>query len=1113
MPTRALALLVFLVASTSCSRRNPAVDAGRAHDAGADAGHPLDGGGTPSTLIGLSVSPALATLALGTQVSLTATGIFSSGVTQDLTTLAAWSSGAPNVATVAAGTVIAVAPGTTAIIASFGGQSASARITVSAASLTSLSITPATATTAIGGTVSFSATAALSDGTHQDVTGSAGWSSSSAAVSIAATGLAQALASGTATITATLGSLRATATLTIVQGSLASLAISPTNPTLGAGSSQQFTAIGTFTGGAIADMTRTCAWSSSDSSALAIAPSGLGTALQAGTSLVTASSAGVSATTTVTITSSPLAGIALLPAAATLVTGGIVNLSATGSYADGTHADLTQSVAWNSSAPTVAAVSNGPGTQGQVVGVGTGDATISATLGSISGSAAITVSPATLTALSIHPAGLSLPIGSSQPFTATGTYSDGTILDVTSNATWSIDGDGGLAIVSNAAGSAGLVTAEAAGVATLRARLGAQSATAQLTISLATLRSIAIVPATLAVTIGVRRALAATGTFSDGTTLDLTTAAIWTSSDATIAAVSNAPGAQGQLVATGAGSATITATLGNVAGSLSVTVAAPTLTTLTISPISPSLPAGQNLQFTAQAIDSSGATINVTRQAQWTSSNTGVATIGNLQRSSGVATLLGAGITTITAQYQGLSASMPLTVTSAVPTQIVLSPIDATVAAGVTIPYQATAIFSDFTSQQITFQAAWTSSNPAIAGIGNRGFSRGRATALSAGTTTITASWQGLTGSTTLTVSAALLVSMDVSPASSTLIAGDVRPLAAAAIYSDGTSHDVTGQATWISSAPAVAGVSDAMRSRGQVKAISAGSTTISATWQGVSGTALITVSSATITSIVIAPAQPQVAAGVPVRFSAAAILSDQTSQDVTSQATWTSSDAGIAAISDSFPGKGICQTLAPGSAVISATFGGTSGSTTITVSPATLSTIQVTPFAPRIPVGYRTPMQATGLYTDNSTQDLTFLATWSSSAPATAAVSDSNGTKGLLSPLAAGTATITASFQGMSGTDVVTVTNATLQSIAVNPATVTLAVQQTQQMTAIGTFSDTSSLDITDYVTWLSNAPAICAVSNAGITRGQAKALATGSATVSGVKSGVTGNATITVQ
>src|SRR6185295_5913182 len=106
--------------------------------------------------------------------------------------------------------------------------------------------------------------------------------------------------------------------------------------------------------------------------------------------------------------------------------------------------------------------------------------TIRAALGPFTGSAALTVTPALLS-LAITPATGSIPLGTQQQFTATGTYSDTSTQNVTNLVTWSSSAP---AATINAAG---LAAGVGVGAATITATLGAITASAALTIEPATL--------------------------------------------------------------------------------------------------------------------------------------------------------------------------------------------------------------------------------------------------------------------------------------------------------------------------------------------------------------------------------------------------------------------------------------------------------------------------------------------------------------------------------------------------------------------------------------------------------------------------------------------------
>jgi uncharacterized protein YjdB len=112
------------------------------------------------------------------------------------------------------------------------------------------------------------------------------------------------------------------------------------------------------------------------------------------------------------------------------------------------------------------------------------------------------------------------------------------------------------------------------------------------------------------------------------------------------------------------------------------------------------------------------------------------------------------------------------------------------------------------------------------------------------------------------------------------------------------------------------------------------------------------------------------------------------------------------------------------GTATITATYLGVSGTSTLTVSKATLSSITITPSPLSVARGGSQQLTATGLYSDSTSYDLTAAATWLSSTATVASVSNASGSRGLLTALASGSTNVTAVFQGItSGADAVTVT------------------------------------------------------------------------------------------
>lgn len=1073
-------------------------------------------GGGQASLMAIQIAPAIATVTVGTTTMLAATALFSDGSKQDVTAAATWTSSATATATVSAGVVKGLAAGSAQITAAYMGKTASAAITVSGATAKSLIVSPASTTVSVKATSQLQATLLLSDGTSQDVSSSASWSSSNAAVaSVDAKGLVLGVGAGNATITASASGLTGTSAVVVSAATLKSIAVTPTNPSIGVGVTLKLTATGTFSDGTVADVTASATWSSSNPAALTVDATGTAQALSAGTSLVSATIGAVSGATTVTIASASVTTIVVAPATAKLAVGGTAGFVATATYGDGSTSDVTTSAIWASNAAAIASVSNGAGTQGTVTGLAAGNATISASFGGASGSAQITVVAAKLVSIAISPPAPTLGKGTTTQLSAIGTYDDGSSIDITASAAWTTS-DAAIVGVTNAPG-AGLVTGVAAGSATISAASMGVSGSTVVTVTAATVQSIAVTPVAPSIAIGKKQNLVAIATYSDGSLVDVTQQAVWTTGDPSVADVSNASNGHGLVTAIGPGSAAITATFQGQSGAATVTVTQPMLSSLQVSPIEPSRPAGQNQQFQAIAIFTNGTQQNVTAQAAWTSSNTGVATVGSMPGNTGLATGVAPGTTTITAAYMGLTGATMFTVTSATLVSIQVSPINPTFAPGVVAQFQATAIYSDGTSQPATFQSTWQSTSPSVAQVQTNGGQKGRVTAIAMGTTDVTATFMGLTGASTVTVTGATIVSISVSPATATVPVGEKVPYSAQAIFDDGSSIDVTGQATWTSDAPSIANVQTAGMGgggggKGLATAIAAGSAHITATYMGLSGSATLTVTNATVTQVVISPPSPSIGPGLKVKLFAEAILSDGSSLDVTGQSTWTSSPSSVAAVSDAGGSKGLVSGIAPGDAVVTATFQGIGGSTTVHVSSATLVSIQVTPFSPTLPIGYVTAFQAVGIYSDMTTQDLTAQATWTSSDAAVAPVSDGGGTKGRVSPVAAGNAAISATLQGVTGSSSVTVTAATLQSITITPANPSIGVGKSLQLVASGDFGGGLVLDITTYVTWLSSAKTIADVSNAPNSHGLAAAFASGTTTITAARDGKSGTTTLTV-
>jgi uncharacterized protein YjdB len=166
-----------------------------------------------------------------------------------------------------------------------------------------------------------------------------------------------------------------------------SIALSPVNPTIQPSKTQQFTATAKLGDGTTQDVTSQSTWTSSSPSVATIDNSGLATAVATGNTTITASNGGVTASTTLTVSNQVISSIAVLPVNATLTVRQTQQFVATATLSDNTTSNVTTSVNWSSSNPAIATVTN----TGLVTAISAGNATITATSGTVTGNTTVTV--------------------------------------------------------------------------------------------------------------------------------------------------------------------------------------------------------------------------------------------------------------------------------------------------------------------------------------------------------------------------------------------------------------------------------------------------------------------------------------------------------------------------------------------------------------------------------------------------------------------------------------------------------------------------------------------------------------------------------------------------
>jgi uncharacterized protein YjdB len=516
---------------------------------------------------------------------------------------------------------------------------------------------------------------------------------------------------------------------------LVSIAVTPANADLLLGSLQQFTAIGTYSDNSTQDLTNSVAWSSSDVSVASIAGGGLSTALALGSVTISATSGAVTGSTTATIQAAVLSSIAVRPVKKKIAPLTSQQFQAIGTYTDGSTHNLTGLVSWTSSNTAVATIAR----SGRAKALTPGSTTITATLGSIIGSATLNVSNATIVSISVTPAGRTIATGTRLTFVANGLFSDRTRQVITIDSTWASDN---LAVAIIRGGST--ATAVGAGTANISATFNGVSGAAPLNVSSATLTSISVTPASAVLAPTTSANCVATGTFSDGSTQVITNIVTWTSSAPTVASVNTA----GKVTGLTQGNATITAQLGTLSANSAILVDGTPLTSIRVSPKTASIPVQTNLAFVATGTFADGNTQDLTTSALWTSSPASVATISNLPATIGEATGLQPGTATITALFGGQLGTATLTVTSATAISLRVSPAATNLEHDGFTTFAALAEFSDGTTRDVTSSVTWTSSDASVAVVAETGV----ATSTRSGMATVTATLNDLSGTAFLMV-------------------------------------------------------------------------------------------------------------------------------------------------------------------------------------------------------------------------------------------------------------------------------------------------------------------------------------------------------------------------
>ena len=1059
---------------------------------------------TTSTLESIQVSPVNESVAKGLNVQYSAIGIFSDNTKADLTQHATWKSSNTPVATVdSGGQAHGVDVGETTISAFFGGLSASTTLTVTAATVTSLQVTPADKTVPKGATEHYTATVYYTDDSTRDVTKEATWESSNTDVAHITTsgenaGYVRALDGGKSTITAYFEGQSNSTGVTVTTATLESIQVTPVNESIAKGLDVQYSAIGIYSDSTKTDLTQHATWQSSDTAVATIDSDGAAYGVDVGDTTISAFFGGLSASTTLTVTAATPTSLQVTPPDESVPKGTTGHYTATVYYSGNSSRDVTKESTWESSNTDVAYITTSGENAGYGEALESGTSTITAHFEGKNDSTGVTVTTATLESIQVTPVNESIAKGLDVQYSAIGIYSDNTKVDLTQHATWQ-SSDTAVATIDSDGKAHGVDV----GSATISASFEGHSNSADLTVTAATPTSLQVTPADKTVPKGATEHYTATVYYTDDSTRDVTKDATWESSNTDVAHITTSGENAGYVRALEGGTSTITAYFEGQNDSTTITVTAATLESIQVTPVNESIAKGLNVQYSAIGIYSDNTKVDLTLEVAWKSSNTAVATIDSDGRAHGV----DVGSATISAPFEGHSDSTDLTVTAATPTSLQVIPVDKTVPKGATGYYTATAYYTDDSTRDVTQESTWESSNTAVAYITTSGENAGYAEALESGTSTIASYFEGKSDSTGVTVTAATLESIQVTPVNESIAKGLDVQYSAIGIYSDNTKVDLTLEAAWKSSNRTVATID----SDGKAHGVDEGSATISAPFEGQSDSTDLTVLPKKLSSIQLTTDEENIHAGSSTQMQATGIYSDNTNKDITKQVTWTSSDKSVAIVHNDAGNEGLVEGLIAGNTDISAELDGIASTMRITVTAITLDHINI--HGPRyVVVKTEGQYDAEGIYSDGSSKNITTEVFWKVTPQSVATISNANGSQGKLTGLGVGQATVAASVDDVSDQYQMDVTEPSLESIVVTPANSTIHRGAWIQFTATGHYSNGFEEDITTSALWQSSDNTKIYLYNVSGYEGYGVANLPGTVTISAISGVLVGNTQLTI-
>ena len=670
---------------------------------------------TPALLERLVVYPSPQEIPVGTNVQFLAHAYFSDGNNDDVTDLANWRAEDISVASHnGVGEFITLAKGDTSVVAEYKSLESAGELTVTEATLDTLTISPISTELNVDESKAFQTFASFSDGNSYEVTLDSTWQVADAIASVDLNGLVTAQAVGETKVLASYQGQTVQADLLITEKEVLRIEIRPVSIDVYVNDNTQLRAYAIHPDLTDTDITELATWSSSAPFTANVVTTGVKAGYITTYNLVAtvnikAELNGQQNSATVTVIQKPPIPTSLLiePNNETVRTFEDLQLKAYIIYNNNTFIrdEVTETAIWSLSNPDLAYVSK----PGLIHALKRGDLVVTAKYAGFSKTANITIRDELADYIEITPQQPEVPVDTVGHFTAMAFYPSGREEDVTTETTWKSNDEDIVHIVTYS-NDGGTATALKAGVTDITANFKGVIATTSVTVTDTELSAVYIDPDNFQLNVNEQQNLTAFAVFANGDEEEVTLDGDWLAADNTIASVNQTGNAINALGAN-SGNTTITFSYQGQSATADVEVISAKLQSITIEPEDLSIAIDEDFNFVATGFYDNGDERDITTQVTWSVKDAQLAAI---ESSTGLFTGKSRGFTEVYAELQDKKATAYVNVSFYILSNIVIRPDVLTLTIGESKQLRCFNIYAladdEFVNyeEEITQTAAWT---------------------------------------------------------------------------------------------------------------------------------------------------------------------------------------------------------------------------------------------------------------------------------------------------------------------------------------------------------------------------------------------------------------------